>query len=94
MIRQTVYRYEERKSDVGTFQMGINVNDELGIEPHLDYTLAEHLAILASIDLTVTSVEADVATFCDGSTQILQQREEEVAVESLNSRNSIPEESY
>jgi hypothetical protein len=56
MIRQTVYRYEERTNEGGNFQVGINVNDELGIEPFADYTLAEHLDNLASIDLTVTSV--------------------------------------
>ena len=89
MIRQTVYRYEERSTEVGSFQVGINVNDELGLEPSLDYTLAEHLENLESIDLIVASVDEDVYTFSDGSQQILQQREEEVEVRSLDPRNSI-----
>lgn len=89
MMRQTVYRYEERRNDAGTFQIGINVNDEIGLDPFVDYTLLEHLENLRNLDVSVIGVNEDVYTFSDGSQQILQQREEEIETRILDPK-SLP----
>ena len=54
---------------------GVNVNDEIGLDPFCSYTLAEYLVDLAKHDgLYVVRQYGDVYTFHNGTKMILNQQ--------------------
>jgi hypothetical protein len=81
ITRSVVYRHAA--------ELCINVNNEIGLEPFLDYRLKEHLEDLASDGLTVVSVEGDVHRFSDGSIQILREVPESIDLAELDIETQI-----
>jgi hypothetical protein len=79
--RSVVYRHAA--------ELCINVNNEIGLEPFLSYTLSEHLEDLASDGLTVVSVEGDVHRFSDGSTRVLREVPESIDLAGLDIETQI-----
>lgn len=74
-MRTVVYQYETRN---GMF-IGTNLNDELRMEPCDSLTLQHYLNTLELADeLSVVAIEGDEYTFSNGTTEILQEREEDI----------------
>ena len=76
MQRTVVYRLEGNRQT--------NVNDEIGLDPFLSYTLAEHLEDLASEGMMLAGVNDAVHLFKDHTIQVLVQRRERIETGRLD----------
>ena len=77
MQRTVVIRHENRGL--------VNVNDEIGLEPYSSYTLKEYLEDQALEEgRIVETVFGKLYWFSDGTTEVLEQHSQRIAVDPLN----------
>ncbi len=76
MYRTVVYRLPEDQASTA-----VNVNDEIGLEPHLSYTVAQHLEDLAGEGMATHELK-------------LEERTEEIDVSKLNPATRLLVEHY
>jgi hypothetical protein len=87
MFREVVYRHGSPFLSEGVEANDcVNVNDEIGLDSFLSYTLPEYLSDLAEYDdIRVVHVTGNTYSFSNGSSCRLEQRTERIPLEALDS---------
>lgn len=86
VTRKVVYRADPRFPDSGS----VSVNDELGLEPFCSYEIPEYLCDLETHDgLRLVSIKGSLFRFEGGEELRLEEREEPIDVERLDSETLL-----
>jgi hypothetical protein len=80
MLRTVVYRLDESGS--------VNVNDEIGLDPFLSYTVDDHLEDLAGEGIHLLHAAEGCYLFSNGAQMQLSQRAEAIRMYSVDEETS------